>query len=252
MTEHTRSEPTLEPPLKKKTEHPHGSLAFLAALPGVLVYPFRGGGWAAIIAGAVFFYVLNLLAVWSVLGFLVTLAVSGYLAAFMFQIVGASAAGENSVPEWPGLASPWDDILRPFLLVAATVIVSFLPAVVYVIVSEEPWEEAWRSALLLVALGTFYLPMALMAVALYDSFAGLNPVRVILGIIKTMPMYLVATALLAGVYVLAGVAERYLSGTIPILGPLAAGAVALYALMVEMHVLGLLYLTHRKRLGWFE
>ncbi|GAG23945.1 unnamed protein product, partial [marine sediment metagenome] len=96
-----------------------------------------------------------------------------------------------------------------------------------------------------------YLPMGLIAVALFDSFAALNPVIVVAGIAKTFPAYLLAAAVLFLCYLLSGLLQGFVSSLVPLLGSLVATAVSLYFLMVEMRLLGLLYNTHQHRLKWF-
>lgn len=232
-----------------------------ARLPEAFAYPFKGLGWAVIAAGAVFFWVLNSLLVLPSIGYfgifklLLAIAMGGYLCAYMIRVIGASAAGREELPDWPELTSFWDDIFRPLLLVASTALFSFLPLIVRLVAA---WWGADDDAApprdglywLCLAWGLMYLPMGLIAVALFDSLTALNPLLVIGGILKTLPAYLFAAALFFLCYFVSGWLQELISAVVPVLGSLIAGAVALYFLMVEMHVLGLIYNTHAKRLGW--
>lgn len=235
-----------------KAEIGAGQLAFIAALPDTLIYPFRGIGWAAILAGAVFFFLMGVVASSPFLGWVVGIIAGGYLAAYMIKILGASAAGDDRLPDWPEVTDWWQDLVCPLGLLVATVAASFLPLILYYVghARARNWDPAVMQGL--IALGALYLPMALVSVALSQTVEALNPVRVVVGIVKTMPAYLLATAVLAGTYLFSGRIQTHLAGSVPVLGSLAAGAVSLYATMVEMRILGLLYYTHRKRLGWFE
>ena len=232
--------------------------SFYARFPGAFAYPFKGMGWAAIVAGALFFWGLNFLRCVPFVGLLIGLFVAGYLAAFMIRIIDASAAGRDSPPDWPDLSSFWDDVLRPLLLLVATVAFSFLPLVIRLLVGVwnggpsgggYPKDELFWICL---GWGLLYLPMGLIAVALFDSVAALNPVVVVGGIVKTFPAYLLAAGLLFVCYWLNAWLQEAISDLVPVLGSLVATAVALYFLMVEMRLLGLLYNTHRHRLKWFE
>ena len=71
-------------------------------------------------------------------------------------------------------------------------------------------------------------------------------------IVMTMPGYLLAAAVLLVCFVLGAVAMVWVTEWVPLIGPLVAWAVCLYFVMVEMRILGLLYRTHARRLGWFE
>lgn len=237
---------------------------FYKRLPGAFVFPFRGLGWAAIIAGALVYWVVGSLLSLPVFGlffvfrFLLAVLAGGYLCAFMMKIIGSSAGGSDSLPDWPDVTSAWDDICKPLLLFVAAPVASFLPLIVYAIVRggfsvRTPWFWA------LLGFGVFYLPMGLTAVALFESVVALNPVRILTGIVKALPAYLVVVALFIVVFCLglavqAGASARVPLGPLraPLVGSFAARAASLYLLMVGMHLLGLLYQTHARRLGWFE
>jgi len=232
-----------------------------AQLPEAFGYPFKNLGWAIIVAGAVCFWVWKSMLALPAFGYfgifklLLAIGMVGYLCAYMIKIIGSSATGRGEPPDWPDLTGLWEDIFRPLLLVIATVLFSFLPLIVR---SVAAWWGASHDAApprdslywLCLGWGLMYLPMGLIAVALFDSFMGLNPLVVIAGIVKTLPAYLFAVALFFMCYFVSGWLQELISGAVPVLGSLIAGAVALYFLMVEMHVLGLIYNTHAKRLGW--
>lgn len=232
-----------------------------AMLPGAFAYPVKGLGWAVIVAGAVCFWVLFSLLALPVFGcfgifkLLLGIGIGGYLCAYMIKIIGSSAAGREEPPDWPDLTGFWDDILRPLLLVVTTALFSFLPLIARVVAFE--WSagddvSCPRDGVYWICLvwGLLYLPMGLIAVALFDSFTALNPLLVVRGILKTLPAYLVAAGIFLLCYVVSGWLQELISAAVPVVGSLIAGVVALYFLMVEMHVLGLIYCTHAKRLGW--
>jgi len=227
--------------------------SFYRSLPGAFVYPFRKMGWAMIVGGAIFFTIADFVATYNIwfFGLIAQVFLWGYLSAFLIQNIAEAADGQDSPPDWPSVTNLVDDILRPFLLVLGALVVSFAPLIAYMILS---WPIDMASPILwvLLVVSAAYLPMALIAVALYRSVNALNPITVIGGIVKTMPAYLVAAAAFFLIY--AGnvlIRSAIAAGTPFGISPLA-WALSLYFLMVEMYILGRLYYTHSRRLGWFE
>lgn len=100
--------------------------------------------------------------------------------------------------------------------------------------------------------GMFYMPMAMLCVALAADVSGLNPVAVVRAIVSVPGRYLVAWALVAfsvAAYVLGGrLIATWLP--IPILGYVARQAVVFYFLFAAARVMGLLYRTAGERLDW--
>jgi hypothetical protein len=94
--------------------------------------------------------------------------------------------------------------------------------------------------------------MALLALAMYDTVLALNPVLVLPSILR-VPLDYAATCLVVGLLVLASIAAvRWLHGhvDVPVLAPVAAEFLLLYALTVVMRVAGLLYRENQDRLHW--
>ena len=138
--------------------------------------------------------------------------------------------------------------MRPYGLVLGTALFSFSPAIIYALARS--MAEPIFTVLMIV--GLFYLPMGLLAVAMFDSFAALNPALVMGAILRVPLQYITTCLLLVGVYILAGFLQDYLAESIPFVGAILSTFVFLYFLMVEMRILGLLYYANAKRLGWFE
>ena len=239
-------------------EPPEPPRSFLSLLGDAFVFPFIGKGTWMIIAGAVFFTITQIIAILSCFGFILTFSVAGYLAAYMFKVVGAVARGDQEPPSWPDITSFYEDIFRPFILVVGTFAFCFAPCIVYLIVLLRTQGWAAMSALegipafvALAVVGLAYLPMALLAVALYDSFAGLSPLLVIRSIVRVTPAYAVACG-----FLLIAIIVRYVLATlflwIPVVRLLLDNVVSLYFLMCEMYILGILYRVHEKKLKWFE
>jgi len=250
--------------------------SFYGLLASAPAYPFRELGWAAIVAGAGIFWVLNLLASFWAFGVFAVFAIAtkvllvGYLAVFVIKVLASSAGGDDAPPDWPDFADAWDDVLKPLLRLLGAAMIAFLPLIIAFVLDiadmaaglEQPGPDPvsggigfgrmsrvfWPS----LVVGVIYLPMGLIAVALYDTMEGFNPILVLRGIAKTFPAYLVAMAMFLACCFVSLFAVPYLSENVPIVGSLVAWAANLYLLMVEMRILGLLYRTHALKLGWFE
>ena len=233
---------------------------FLAQLPGAFVYPLRGGGKSLIIAGGVFFGLLDFVR-WIVgllpVPFLSIVArvalgiIACILPAYVLEVIGRSAAGEDEPPGWPPIADWREDLVRPALLILAAVAVSVLPAVACRIALAQEWMHSSTPTWIFVGVAVLHLPMALLAVALFQGVAGLNPLVVFPAIGRTAPAYLVACATLAGIAGIWIVVVRFLSVPIPGLGAVAPAAISIFLLMIQMRILGLMYNTYEQRLGWF-
>ena len=92
--------------------------------------------------------------------------------------------------------------------------------------------------------------MALISVALTNSVLSINPVLVVPSIIKVPVDYLAACAILALIVLLAHFSKLLVS-IIPLAGLVLKNLIGLYLLVVEAHVLGLIYHANQEKLGWF-
>ena len=96
------------------------------------------------------------------------------------------------------------------------------------------------------------MPMALLALAVCDNLAALNPVLVLVSIAR-VPLEYAATCLVLGLLVLSsGEAANWLKGNVdvPVVAPIVAEFLSLYTLTVVMRVAGLLYYAKKNRLNW--
>lgn len=242
------------------------AMTFRQRLPGVFKYPFGPGGIPLLVFGTILFIGLDFLVTWgwrvryvainvvSYVG-IIALFSAGYLSAYLQKVVHASAQGEDDVPGWPEFSNWWDDIVMPFLLALWAGVASFAPAFGYMFYHLYADTEMSLTLLFpLFALGFLYFPMALLAVAMSNSFLAVNPLVVLPAITRLNLEYVAAT-----VVFFALVLTRYLSETllhrfvpVPLLPTVVSGFLALYFLAAEMRLLGTMYYANRKRLAWFR
>ncbi|HTD67343.1 MAG TPA: hypothetical protein VK846_12520 [Candidatus Limnocylindria bacterium] len=224
--------------------------SFYRKLPGALAYPFKRNGIILLVIGAIVFLVLEFLASYA---WLISIITTGYLFAYMQKIIAHSAQGEDEMPDFPEFGEWWSDIILPFLLFTGTFVVSFVPAIALFFLGRE--SPVFALAIIpAIIFGAIYFPMALLAVAVSDSFVALSPHIVVPSIFRVFLPYAVACLVLG---VLAGIRfglgfALVLFVPIPVLPEVILGFVSLYALVVEMRVLGLLFRGYRHRLGWLN
>jgi hypothetical protein len=223
---------------------------FYRLLPGTFGYPFKSKGIILLVLGAVVFLFLEFLASWS---WLIKIISTGYLFAYMQRIVAFTAQGEDEMPDFPEFGEWWSDIILPYLLFVGTSVVSFAPAIgVYFLLKGEAEGSLLGLALIAAVIaGAIYYPMALLAVAVSDSFVALSPHIVVPSMFRVFLPYLV-TLLVVGVLVVVRVGGQFgmTLVEVPILPEVVMGFVSLYLLVVMMRVLGLLFRCYRAPLGW--
>ena len=236
---------------------------FFSAFRQAFKYPFSGDGLALLIGGTLFFgfldaanYISRHTVALGMRGsmraviFTFILA-TGYLFSYLKNVIYSTAQGDRHPPDWPELTEWQADIVSPMFQFVMVTLLSFGPAIGLQIWSEGDYPWLVGAVALL---GCFYFPMAFLAVAMFDSLVALNPLFVVGSILRAPREYAVAALVFTGI-----VALRWLSGTffamllhIPLVPTLVADLFCLGLLIVEARILGLLYLSQKQTLRWFE
>jgi hypothetical protein len=181
--------------------------------------------------------------------FIIALFASGYLCAYLQKIVQSSALGDENMPTWPDVSEFGQEVVQPALQYLGSFVLCLGPGVLCLTLAPPAFKPY---GYLLLALGSVYLPMALLAVVMYDSLAAVNPRLVIPSILRAPSAYAgvcAGLALVVGVEFLVDALSDLLR--IPILSSIVLQLVGLYFQVVAMRILGLFYYTQQERLRWF-
>ena len=230
---------------------------FFSSLPGAFAYPLKPKSLTFLAAGTLFFALVDFLGSYSIW---LRIVYIGYTFAYLQRVIHTAAQGSDEAAGWPDISAFWDDIFVPFLQTMGLFLVCFGPAI-----GLGFWAgfEAFKSGnadptkmvLIIAAIvgGAAYYPMALLALAMFDSIVSANPMVVIPAMIRVPVEYLVVLVITAVILVVR-IAERVLVDFIPVavLPELITAAVVLYFLTVQGRMLGLMYYAKRHKLGWFN
>jgi len=225
---------------------------FFPLLVDAFAYPIRGQGKSLIIGGALFFWIISIFFVVPFIGLILAVLMGGYMCALMFRVIGYSTKGDPDPPGWVDFTDVQSGIIQPLLLVLGTVALCLLP---WIILALGESLADWRPGIakpIALWVGLLYLPMALLAVSLAEVMSALNPLVIVPSIVRVPLEYGAVCAVLALIYALQTVAGTYVFGRIPVAGSLLSYAVSLYAVMLEMRILGILYYTNEHTFGWFD
>ncbi len=235
---------------------PRRPRSFYKSIPGAFAYPFKRNGLVLLITGSLIFGIISFFASFQfngklmagLVGLVVGAYMTGYIFLYMQTIITSSAIGEEEMPDWPEYESWWDTAALPYFRLVAICAACIAPAVLFAAYAGHvgrlllvPWLIA----------GCCYAPMAMLAVAMDDSLAGLNPLLVVPSIMRVPLEYLVS-CLLVGLLVFMLSALKFLTDFLhqPFVGQILGMFCTLYIMVVEMRLLGLLYYTRKDRLGW--
>lgn len=218
---------------------------FPTAIKRAFSFPFRGNGLIMLFGGTIFYGVIDALPKFGLYGIVLTVILYGYLFAFMQRVVVTSAAGEEDPPDFPEVTDIGSDIVTPFMQLLVTFIVAFGPAIAANIAVGPELGTA------VMLLGLVYFPMALLGVAMSDSYSALNPIFVMSSIMKVTKPYIICCivfGLLVALRVF--VQDSIYAIPIPILPQIAFWFFFLMILMIQMRILGMLYCLNKNKLGW--
>lgn len=236
---------------------------FFSRLPGTFIYPALGSGVFVLIVCTIVTFGLRFISA-GLFSIFAKMAFYGYLFSFMQNIIHSTASGDNEMPGWPS----FDDLGGCFLRFAAAAVISFGVPITFSIMAIFSEEPGIGATLMIPSLvfGCVYFPMALLAVAMKDSPLAANPLVVLPAIFKAPLEYIVTTILMGVIIALYNSGETLIGSIFPrgltthnmakMFGFLAAWAFwfffQLYLLAVNMRILGLLYLSKKRKFGWFE
>ncbi|HUT28660.1 MAG TPA: hypothetical protein VMX13_02625 [Sedimentisphaerales bacterium] len=249
------------------------NLAALTVLGMVIGIPllFHGFVWILGIFTQVFPPMLVFLVLFAVVGLIVRIVLYLYLYWYLCECIRDSAQAGLRAPETMALTPGVGDMFFQLLKILACLVLFWGPVVAWAfrtfpmamaaVFYSGPLAPVFSSALaanlmitvLLLAYAIFFFPMALLAVVMFDSLSGLNPVVILRSILSTFLQYcglvLVFCALSAFVAGLKLFVMRYC----PL--PMQITALLLYCLgaylwVVKAHILGRFYWNNRQILDW--
>jgi hypothetical protein len=189
------------------------------------------------------------------------MAALGYLFSYMQNIIHATAAEEEQMPELPGM----DDLFGSFFRLAGTVVMSFGLTLGLLIAKYYEVEIPVSAIIITLILGCFYFPMAFLAVAIKDNVMASNPLVVVPSILRVPGQYIVTVILFISIFgirqlgdMISGVAGNVAFSTTSMSVMFVSfgiriiwSFISVYLLTVSMRIMGLLYLTQKEKLGWF-
>jgi len=228
------------------------SRTLFQALPDILKFPLGADGLLLLMIGTIVYMVLDFAAQFSIP---VAIIASGYLFAYVQKIVISTANGDESLPPWPDFSEWWLDLLRPCLMFVLALVVSFLPAILYLLWSISGGQEMSLSGLFpMIAWGMIYLPMCILAIGMTDDFTAASPLVVIPSISRLYIQYFFATFMLFSMVACRFVAENLFTAyiSVPYVPTLLTAIVSLYFLTVEMRLLGVMFFVNKRNLSWYR
>jgi len=169
-----------------------------------------------------------------------------YLYAFWYfsASIGHSAEGQIRAPsaaiDAPGI---WDMLLQVFRAIIC-LLCFFFPMIFYLGRTQTFDTIFW----LLFAFGVFMFPMGLLAVTILDSFAGLNPIRIVGSALNTLLPYSCIVAIYFGIGFLFTLAGPFWREVREMFYISIAGI--FYLLLVAGHLLGRFYFKYQEKLSW--
>ncbi|MBN2513308.1 MAG: hypothetical protein JXB18_10250 [Sedimentisphaerales bacterium] len=172
--------------------------------------------------------------------------VNGYIYWYLCLCVQVTAEGQTRAPDiLQDDEGDYTEIIARMcrLLIAAAI--CFAPGLIYYIWTKKTDEALWNIA----AAGLFFLPMVLLSTILHDSLWGLNPILIVLSMIRTHVHYLLLVFCFCipfGLYIALAIYSRHWGVWLI----LPAQAMALYLAYVGSAMLGRFYYRNEYRLDW--
>ena len=185
----------------------------------------------------------------SLFAMLLYILLVGYMFYYFAECIRDSAVGGLRAPETLANAPGKDDMIEKFVSLLACY-AFFLGPVIFYRGYTYFYEIETNSIifLLLYAYGIFFWPMGLLAVVMFNSINGLNPILLICSILSTFFQYFMLTIfifILGFIFIAIG----WILPQARFIG-YALNAVQIYLAMILAHILGRFYWRNQEKLNW--
>jgi len=172
------------------------------------------------------------------------------------KIIAATSDGDPHMPAGRNSLSGTPILSRPMFQFVVVAFLSFGPALIFSNLGRVcglglPMGARRTSHFS----GMHLFPMAFLGVAMFDTLsAALKPAFVVGSILRVPREYSLAAAVFVGIIGIRWLSELLLGVLmkIPLVPALLSDVIMIYLLMIEARILGLLYLSKRRTLGWFK
>lgn len=180
----------------------------------------------------------------SIPGFFIKIVIGLYFFWYLAECIRDSAGGGIRAPETIGNAPGLGDLFWQMLIIAGCYIVFVGPVGIYFLYTKRTDVIYWS----LLAYAVLFLPMGLLAVVMFDSFSGLNPIIIIGSISSTLLPYcvMIVVFILSGYLIAVKMPET--DGS-PVLA-FVFQCISIYMLLVMAHLLGRFYWRYEDKLNW--
>jgi hypothetical protein len=218
-------------------------------------YPLHGDGLYIIIGGAVIFTIADFVAAHaSILGLLIELGVTGYVATYMKDVVRTSAMGEDTPPNWADFSDWMEDLLAPAIQMLVVMALTFGPTIFFDY--KMPFDGVWQALAPFIAgvWGCITFPIIFLVVAMTDSvLAAFNPAPMLRAIGVATADYAL-TVLFCVLVLVVSTGIIWLEGFIrwiPFLPGFIGWLLNLLCISVFMRGIGLFYRCNHEKLEWY-
>lgn len=167
-----------------------------------------------------------------------------YMYWYICECIRDSAAGGLRAPETVGITPGLGDMLWQLIRIVSCLAFFAAPVLIYAQYAQKANFIFW----FLLAYAVLFSPMGLLAVVMFDSISGLNPVLLIGSIFSTFFQYCGLVILFYGLGALSVIIVSILQQSW-ILAYVSSIAL-IYLLMVAAHLLGRFYWKYEEELNW--
>jgi len=187
---------------------------------------------------------LVFLALFAIIGFIVDILLALYMYWYICECIRDSAAGGIRAPETISTTPGLGDMLLQLIRILACLVFFAAPVLIYAHYAHKADFIFW----LLLACAVLFFPMGLLAVVMFDSISGLNPILLIGSIFSTFFQYCGLVLLFYGLGVLSVKIMSILRQSWVL--AYISSILFIYLLMVTAHLLGRFYWRYQERLNW--
>jgi DNA-directed RNA polymerase subunit RPC12/RpoP len=233
---------------KRKLPWPIDIMLYPTSAPGLLTI-------AVIIGGQFVARFLSLCC----LGWILQIIMALYMYWYFCECIRDSAAGGVRAPETIGGMAAFGEMFWQYLRLFACYAFFFGPVTfynAYVLSSDAELNKVifWS----LVSYGVFFFPMGILALVMFDSVRGLNPVLLVSSIVSTFLSYCGLVVLFYGLGVLfiVGIMGSILSGIVGgailslVMTFVFMNLAFIWLLLIAGHLLGRFYWRYEEKLNW--